>query len=152
MKIDRAGVLRGAEFGDGGGDSGGAFTVHWNYFVQVGIALEQALPLGVNGPIDAGFWKRIVQRRRGWEGVDYVAERAEADQEEVLVGDLGLGDWSGIFFAAQAREQIARGMLFGIADDGYANAEHCCELAFGYRVGRVVGALRVDFGLEFAKQ
>src|SRR5277367_4406951 len=31
--------------------------------------------------------------------------------------------WSGIAFLTQAREQIARGMLLGIADDGDADAE-----------------------------
>ena len=43
-------------------------------------------------------------------------------------------------------------MLFGIADDGYSNAEHFRELAFGHCVGGVISAFGVDVWLKFAEQ
>ena len=76
LKIYGAGVLGGAQCADGGGNARGAFAVYWDYSVEIGIAFEEALPFGVNGPVDAGFGERVAQRGGGGEGVDYVAERA----------------------------------------------------------------------------
>jgi len=51
-----------------------------------------------------------------------------------------------------ARNHVARGMIFGIAANGGADAEKNGEFALGNRVDGVIGALRVDVGLKFAKQ
>src|SRR5208282_44574 len=59
---------------------------------------------------------------------------------------------SAIALPPKAREEVARRMLLGIADDGHANAEKRRKLAFGDGVRRVIGTLRVDVGLELAKQ
>ncbi len=39
-------------------------------------------------------------------------------------------------------------MIFGIADDGHANAQAIRNGPFGYRIGGVVGALGVNIGAQ----
>ena len=52
---------------------------------------------------------------------------------------------------ANARDEIARGMLFGISDDRDANAETRRFFALGDCVERVVGAFRVDIWTKVAQ-
>src|ERR1700751_4286415 len=59
---------------------------------------------------------------------------------------------SGIALAVDARNHVARGMIFGIAANGGADAEENGELTLGNRVYGVVGALCVDVWLKFAEQ
>src|ERR1700733_5164132 len=61
-------------------------------------------------------------------------------------------DIAGIVGLAQAREKIAGGMVFGVADNGDANAEQGGHVAFGDGVGRVIGAFGVNVGLKFAEK
>src|SRR5580704_1261023 len=49
-------------------------------------------------------------------------------------------------------DQIARGMVFGIADDSYADAEAGGDGAFRDGVGGVVGSFGVDVGPQFFKK
>ena len=88
--------------------------------------------------------KRAAQRRRHRNGVDDVAERAEADDEERRLPALRYRA------AANAREQIARRMILGIADDGGPAAVRLDDGALGHGVDGVVGALAVDVRLESA--
>src|SRR6267142_5561511 len=53
---------------------------------------------------------------------------------------------------ANGVEKRARGMVFGIADDGDADAEACGRGALGDGVGGVVGAFGVDVGPEFFEE
>src|SRR5579872_72807 len=53
---------------------------------------------------------------------------------------------------ANARDEIARGMLLGISDNRDANAEARRFLALGNCVMRVVGALRVDIWTKVAQK
>src|SRR6185437_6268349 len=53
---------------------------------------------------------------------------------------------------ANARDEIARGMLFGISDNRDANAEARRLFALGNRVERVVGALRVNIWTKVAQK
>src|ERR1700675_1655834 len=48
---------------------------------------------------------------------------------------------------ADGIEQSAGGMIFGVANDGYANAEAGGDGAFGDGIGGVVGAFGVDIGV-----
>src|ERR1700722_15473243 len=59
---------------------------------------------------------------------------------------------SGIALAVDARNYVARGMIFGIAANGGADAEENGEFALGDRVDRIVGAFGVDVGLKFTKE
>src|ERR1700722_1638231 len=59
---------------------------------------------------------------------------------------------SGIALAVDARNHVARGMIFGIAANGGADAEENGEFALGNSVYGVVGALCVDVWLKFAEQ
>ena len=43
-------------------------------------------------------------------------------------------------------------MIFGVADDGYADAETSGDGALGNGVGGVVGAFRMDVGTQFFEQ
>src|SRR5260221_2359502 len=53
---------------------------------------------------------------------------------------------------ADGVEKRARGMVFGIADDGDANAEAAGRGAFGDGVGGVVGTFGVDVGAQFFEE
>jgi hypothetical protein len=53
---------------------------------------------------------------------------------------------------ANARDEIARGMLFGIPDNRDANAEACRFFALGNCVDRVVGALGMDIWAKVAQK
>src|SRR5579862_7641263 len=59
---------------------------------------------------------------------------------------------SGIALAVNARNHVARGMVFGIAANRGADAEKNREFSLGNRVNGVIGALRVDVGLKFAEE
>src|SRR5580700_5483554 len=59
---------------------------------------------------------------------------------------------SGIALAVDARNHVARGMIFGIAANGGADAKENGEFALGNRLYGVVGALCVDVWLKFAEQ
>src|SRR6202041_564967 len=59
---------------------------------------------------------------------------------------------SGIALAVDARNHVARGMIFGIAANGGADAEENGEFALGDRVDGIVGAFGVDVGLKFTKE
>src|SRR6266849_4448006 len=50
---------------------------------------------------------------------------------------------------ADGIEKRTGGVVLGIADDGYANAEACGDGAFGDGVGGVVGAFGVNVGAQF---
>src|SRR5271156_2334975 len=82
LKINGAAVAGGAQFAEGGDEAGGALLLQRNYFAEIGIAFQQAAPLRFDEPVNAGFGKGIAQRGGRGQGVDYVAERAEADEEE----------------------------------------------------------------------
>ena len=53
---------------------------------------------------------------------------------------------------AQAREQMARGVVLGVADDGNADAEQRGHVAFRDGLESVIGALGVDVGVNFAEK
>jgi hypothetical protein len=53
---------------------------------------------------------------------------------------------------ADGIEKGASGVVFGIADDGYADAEAGGDGALGDGVGGVVGAFGVDVGAQFFEQ
>jgi hypothetical protein len=50
---------------------------------------------------------------------------------------------------ADGIEKRARGVVFGVADDRYTNAEAGGDGAFGDGVGGIVGAFGVDAGAQF---
>src|SRR5258708_21553443 len=49
-------------------------------------------------------------------------------------------------------EKRGRGMVFGVADDGYADAEASRDGSLGDGVGGVVGAFGVDVGAQFFEE
>jgi hypothetical protein len=53
---------------------------------------------------------------------------------------------------ADGIEKRARGMVFGVADDGYADAEAGRDGSLRDGVGGVVGAFGVDVGTEFFEE
>src|SRR5882762_10210640 len=53
---------------------------------------------------------------------------------------------------ADGIEKRARGMVLGVADDGYADAEAGRDGSLGDGVGGVVGAFGVDVGTEFFEE
>src|SRR6202035_5883335 len=59
---------------------------------------------------------------------------------------------SAIFLVTQAGDEFARGMVFGITDDCYADPEKRGKIAFRDSFRRVIGAFRVHIRLEFAQQ
>src|SRR5579883_662660 len=59
---------------------------------------------------------------------------------------------SGMRHLADRVEERAGGVVFGIADDGDANAEAISDGAFGHGFGSVVGALDVDAGTKFLEE
>ncbi len=72
--------MGGAQFADGGDEAPGAFLFERDYFGEIRTAFKQAAPLRFDEPINSGFGESIAQRGGGGEGVDHVAERAEADE------------------------------------------------------------------------
>ncbi len=71
-------------------------------------------------------------------------KRSEPDEQEIA--------GSAISLVAQAGQKFARGMVFRIADDCYANPEKRGEVAFRNRFRRVIGAFGVHVRLKFAQQ
>src|ERR1700756_6141 len=59
---------------------------------------------------------------------------------------------SGIALAVNARNHVARGVIFRIAANGGADAEKNGEFSLGNRVHGVVSSFCVDIGLKFAKE
>src|SRR5579862_9692640 len=59
---------------------------------------------------------------------------------------------SGMRLLADGGEEGAGGVVFGVADDGDADAETIRDGAFGNGVGGVVGALGVDVGAKLFEQ
>src|SRR3984885_14611998 len=85
LKINRAGVVCGAQSTDRRDEDRGAFLFERDYFGEIEVAFEQAPPLRFDETVNASSGKCIAQRGGGGQGVDYVAERAEADEEEARV-------------------------------------------------------------------
>src|SRR5579863_7058826 len=59
---------------------------------------------------------------------------------------------SGMRFLANGGEEGTGGVVFGVANDGDADAEASGDGAFGNGVGGVVSALGVDVGTKFFKK
>src|ERR1700735_4359239 len=60
--------------------------------------------------------------------------------------------FSGIFLVSQAAQEFARGMVFGVTNDGHADSQQRCQIAFWYRIRRVVSAFCVHIRLKLAQQ
>lgn len=73
----------GAEVMPGGAEAGRGATVDGEDVVDVGIGVEEPLPFGVDGPGEACAGDGAAQGGGGGEGVEDIAESAEADEEDV---------------------------------------------------------------------
>ena len=101
--------------------------------------------LRADQPVDARGGKRAPQRRRDRDRVHDVAERAEADDEEVAGRSLSR---KSRVAGRQSANEIARRVVFRIADDRRAAAVRRTTARSGTDVDRVVGALAVHVGLD----
>ncbi len=90
-------------------------------------------------PDDFRGGKGFAQGGDGGKSVHDVSERAESQDQEARLRHAE---------PCERIREVARGMIFGVADDGDADAEASGGGALGYGVGGVVGALGVDVGAE----
>src|SRR5262245_49226245 len=102
--------------------------------------------LRADEPVDARSGMRAAQGRGDRNGVDDVAERTESDDQKTchscrqspVINRQSQSSVS-VFSPADARQQLPRVVLLGIADNGGAPAIAEDYGALGHRVDRVVG-------------
>ena len=91
---------------------------------------------GADEPVDADGGMRAAQRSGDGNRVHDVAKRAQLDDEE-------LASTGAESATREPRHQVARRVVFRVADDGRAAAIRSHDGALRHGVDRVVGALAV---------